>query len=488
MLSRNFIISCKLIFTVYSVASIIFYLLAWAENIEDYIGLSLFLFSGQLILFFVLGRLINGGWLNNLTNPSYLALFGLLIVNLQNIINVYLGYGKPSDYSVSSLVNSVFAEGTCLCFLSTSIYILTLFLYNPAKIISPKIKQLHAHPLIWLCLLTISFFGFIAFSNIHEILSGAAYHSSNDEGGSLGNYFEGCINSFACIYLCETIILHMDDGGKNFRQFVRTLSLVFWGVIALYLLIRAISGDRGPVIYMSLNILFGYIYYSKKRFNAITVIAGVFSAAVIVTIMGIARQGAIEEAYGEKVALAIEKMSEDESVIKSVSPYTQELANSSQCTLIALEAHEAGAIDYQLGRYTFYNIVQTVPFAGGFLKNGLGFDWENVSSSSFITKRGLGPRPHYGLGTSAVADFYLEFGLLGVIIGFIIVAIIYKRIDYIFFYSIPVSPSVLIFSILFSSHAIYFARYSLSGLLYISVSTLVLYWICNFIIKLFRRC
>lgn len=487
MTTNNIGYLCKLSFTGYSIICIFFYSIAWLGNFDNLTSFSLSLFIGQLILFFLVS-FVNKDWAGNLTNPSYLALLGLLIVNLQNIINICYGYGTPSDYAVTYSVNKVFNKGAQLSLLGLSVYLLTIFLYKPHRFKTHKTKQIGTNPKIWLSLLLISFIGFLAFSNLAEIISGADYLNNSDEqNASLGNYFEGCINSFACIYICAIIYRLSNDGKKSLIQFLKSLSLIFWIVIILYLSIRAMSGDRGPVIYILLTILYGYIYYSKKKFKAITVVLGIIAAAVVVTIMGIARKGAMEAAFGERVSSAIELMGDNNSDNKSISPYTQELANSSQCTLIAIEAHESGAIDYQFGRYTFYNLIQTIPMAGGLLKNGLGLDWNNVSSSSFITKRGLGPQPHYGLGTSAVADFYLEFGIIGVIIGFIIAAIIFKRIDYIFLYSIPVSSSVLIFSIIFASHAIYFGRSSLSALLYISISTLILYWVINFIFKTIKK-
>ena len=472
----------KLIFSSYSIFSVVCYITFYYTS-GDFIAESLILFGTQLVLFFIFGWNSARGIFKNLINPSYIALIGLIIVNFQNVINVFMGYGNPSDFSVTFVSNDIFFRSSYLSFIGTSIYIFTIYIYNPS-FSKTGIKKRKYNNKIWIVMIILAFVGFIATADIGRIISGAAY-ADDIATTTLDMYFEGLLKSSIVIYISLNVLNKRSDVTKiNLLEYIKSFSWAFWVIVSFYLLIRFVSGDRGPVIYTILLILYSYLYLTGKKLTTITILCGGLLAAFVITIIGIARMEAMRASFGERVTDAIDSINGSNSGQNSISPYSQELANSSKCIWIAMGAHDNHVIDYQYGRYTFFNIVHAIPFAGTFLKNFVGLNWNNVSSSSFITKEGLGPNATYGLGTSAVADFYLEFGLLGVILGFISAGIMFKYIDTILYFRPKVSATLLIFSLQVASIAIYFSRYSLSGCINQGLICVVFFWIFNSLISI----
>lgn len=469
---------------IYSSVATLWFLILYFYADSSLIEIGLIVFAVELILFFISNN--KNPLTTNYTNPSYCVLFGLLIVGLQNTINDYLGFGRVTDYSVVSNTLSVYAPSVYITLTGLSTYLLTLLVFKP-KIAFLQKGSSKSPVLPWVFLTTFSFFGFISTANMADILTGKEY--AQDISANSSVYFEGILNNFIIITLSVVAITKQNRNKKvKLLSFAKEFPLLFWIVVGLYIAIRSVSGDRGPLIYTIAAIFFASIYFTGIRIKPLTLVMALSLAAFIITIIGIARLSSLEMTFGERIGQAVnDRIEGNINSVKSISPYTQELANSSQCLMIAMEGQKSGDIDYQHGRFTFYNIISAIPFAGYFMKNIVGTDMSMVSSSSYVTKRGLGPNPTYGLGTSASADFYLEFGWIGVVIGFISVGIIYRFIDYIFFYRVKISTALFVFCLQASSLAIYLCRYSLSGILYRALGTVIIFCIFNFIFKQLKK-
>lgn len=473
---KGFTIFYKFVFDALSVLFLLIPIYGYFSLDKGYINISLILVSIQFCLFMVFGLHSNKTLYSNWTNPSYILILGIVIVHLQNIINVQLNFDDFSSYIVRPVRSDTYVKFAYLSIIGVIVLLISLFSFSPDHIKKYAYRE-GVNPRPWLYVVVVCLIGFLATSDVHSLISGEGY--KNIETATADIYMELMFGFSLVIYISlKTIEIKWSKTKQTLRSYIKSFPKLFWTIISVYIVVRLFSGDRGPVIYTLLYIFFSYLYVTRKRFKLTTVALAVFFAAVFITIIGIARLGALRASLGDRLGAAVEsQLSGGALLASSVCPPTQELANSSMCLAIAIDGIDSKDIDYQYGRYTFYNLLSAIPFVGSFLQRLCGVDMGNVSSSSYITKRGLGKHPAYGLGTSAIADFYLEFGLFGVIIGFISMGYIYRFVDFIFLDSVVVSPVIMISSLQIAAYAIYIPRYSLSGLFYKVFFCLFLYFI-----------
>ena len=75
------------------------------------------------------------------------------------------------------------------------------------------------------------------------------------------------------------------------------------------------------------------------------------------------------------------------------------------------------------------NILSTIPFSSRITRSFLDSHWKYQSSDFFITYLIQGNFYTYGNGTSLIADLYLSFGLIGIIIGMLFLGVVIKKIE-----------------------------------------------------------
>ena len=100
------------------------------------------------------------------------------------------------------------------------------------------------------------------------------------------------------------------------------------------------------------------------------------------------------------------------SQIKWYHPAT-ELGISFRCVV----ASEVIVADRGLfnGFFKVNNFASCIPFASRFLAPNLGYGMSGVTSSRYLTVIIIGPTSKIGVGTTVIADIYLDGGLIGVI-------------------------------------------------------------------------
>lgn len=122
---------------------------------------------------------------------------------------------------------------------------------------------------------------------------------------------------------------------KSFRNFVKEFPLLFWVCVISYLFLRLLSGDRGPIIYNSLAIIYGFIWCTKYRFKLLTVVGCLIVGALFMSFMSTFRSRDSNMSISEKISETTERRAEMDD--KSVFSGTKELALSENTHFIAIK-------------------------------------------------------------------------------------------------------------------------------------------------------
>ena len=201
---------------------------------------------------------------------------------------------------------------------------------------------------------------------------------------------------------------------KYLKLFDKSLLVIlFW-----HLLFSLFVGDRGPIISYSLLVFSLYVV----RFNKIGVfklLIYTFIASVFFTAIGTIRQSRYSgESYTERINSTFNPSTENTKRFDKKIPGESfvELAFSVR-TLNHVLYNVPENYDYGYGVYSSSHFFNIIPGLSGLMLNYLhNNDKKYNSSSAFVSYLIQGDNPKYGDGTSIIADLYLDFGLLGVII------------------------------------------------------------------------
>lgn len=225
------------------------------------------------------------------------------------------------------------------------------------------------------------------------------------------------------------------------------------------------SGDRGPVITQFLMLFFAYVHYARKTFKFTTMVFAVIIAGSAISIIGIARSMSANMAVGEKFATALSDFNASGRFGgKSIFSPTQELALSFICTNEAVTEIEIKKEEYNNGLYQIVHAIEMIPKAPSFLRESLKLDDHKISTAGRISDGALGIDRCWSLGTSMIADLYLDFGIIGVFLGCICVGIIFCWVDKVIFSYIPkMNIYYLSIALYLSAKALYMARTAFLG-------------------------
>jgi hypothetical protein len=148
------------------------------------------------------------------------------------------------------------------------------------------------------------------------------------------------------------------------------------------------------------------------------------------TILGEARTRVLGNSFGDRLSTASETSGESEYFDESVPGSSLiELALSSR-TLAVSVRDVPSEFDYQYGMFQFQQLVSIVPGAQRLINN-IVYDGNPIydGSANFITYLIHRRSVDYGDGSSVIADLYLDFGIIGVVIVMFIFGRFISRIE-----------------------------------------------------------
>ncbi len=182
------------------------------------------------------------------------------------------------------------------------------------------------------------------------------------------------------------------------------LILLCFGLLFLY------TGDRGPVLQVILITIGAFSLFIKSinlRHFILIVLFGMF----VLTFVSYARSKTVTVKKQGGIANYFERGSRNIKM-ESVFDLGMDLTINNRNLYVGVEYVQENGFNY--GKSMFYYFFAPVPFLPSLMTNiFMNSEPSELTSAYIITKRA---NATYGLGTNIIADLYMAFGMVGVIV------------------------------------------------------------------------
>ncbi|BAU54355.1 hypothetical protein MgSA37_02530 [Mucilaginibacter gotjawali] len=400
---------------------------------------------------------------------SYLFLIGFIIVHFQAYIDLLLGNLTPNNIFLwidpTTVCKALVVSSTgFVCYLLG--YSVNLKAVNVMKDIKPVyLKTMGLNILAFILLI-------LFFATVNkEYLTGN--YGAADIGSSAQLFafiFEA--NIYAIIIInCRNLILTKQTNISFLQYFIHLRHTAF--LLIIYLTAVIFSGDRGPIMYCSLAFVFGYIYVTKYKIAIPSLLVLLFSGMFFITVLGLIRQQDNNIELFDKIT-NVSSNSLDSYYPSSFSVGTKELAGSVRTVHLAVEKVPA-TLPHFYGLFFIQDAMLLVPMLKGAFISLFNIPKQFTDSPQFLTWADLGRFPTWGVGSSCIADTFLDFGYTGIIIVFFTFGYLSRKLELVAFSKVfpPIYLVILVFLVF--SFSIYISRstilYSLSKYTYVWLFT-----------------
>ncbi|WP_417608028.1 O-antigen polysaccharide polymerase Wzy [Owenweeksia hongkongensis] len=404
---------------------------------------------------------------------SNLFLIGFIIVHFQ----IYLDYvlGAYQGLGVDLMINDrLVPKASLISALALVMYYIGYLMasYYKAGVKHIEVKQISAvvyssRGLLVLMVALLSLFMLTADWNYFR--------------GNYGDVSVGTLADYAQQYLLLAMIGYVvlfvknerikGNVYKNMLSYTSKLGSTFLLISGVYLVLVLVSGDRGPILQFGVTYLGGYVLVAKRKMRLVVVLAGLFIGATAISLLGFVREIGNGADFWKKVEVAYSLRAESR-IQSSISPSTLELAGSVRTMHAAVDYSEN--YGHTNGLFQLFQVLSIVPGVGTIAKALTGMENTDFKSSAFLTRHILGSNPDRGLGTTVVADIFLDFGIIGVVVIFCLFAWFVRYLEVNVFSARLFRISTLALFFIFLSQAIYIGR---STILVLFKDALLLYLI-----------
>jgi|GEM_PF-3109638 len=283
--------------------------------------------------------------------------------------------------------------------------------------------------------------------------------SIESKGGYGPLFFESSV--FAIIVLNIRNLLVLKQTNITILKYIKSYGFIFY-VLILYLGLVMMSGDRGPLIYLILGFVFGYIFVTSRKFSLPTIVFSIAVLATFITLLGVIRGLNEEGTFTDKITQAITNPDLKKSRVypSSIINNTKELAASVRTVHLAV-ANVPGKYDYFFGLFLAQNVSVIFPGFNSLMNEFFSIPRPLFTSARFFTFLDMGLFPSYGVGTSCVADVFIDFGVIGTVIIFGFFGLFTRRMELIALVKIKPSILAVATALLFFSFSVYISRSNL---------------------------
>lgn len=346
---------------------------------------------------------------------TFLFVICFSIVFFQSDLDYVLGLQDATDYylwinprvvskalALSSMAVSSFLLG-CKILKTSGI---TLGMNRQKKIYNTSSKK-------YLCALAYVMFGmYLVFVPREYLMGGYNLGVARGEANVILILLQAVFITTFVLYAYE--YKEKKIGKSFFKEMLAPLILAI-----LYIAVVLITGRRTEAIRMALLLLIVYSYSKGVKVNNKLILGFVIAAMLVFSVTQVLRNDS-----GSSIAQGIS----DISARKSISPFTKEYSHSVNTLHVAVN-NFPNIIEYNKGLTFFPAFFVLIPgldrLYSSATKNVMGLRSEDV-----ITYLGLGKGEEWGMGSSAVADVYISFGPIGVIIIFFLLGMFLRYLEY----------------------------------------------------------
>ena len=445
---------------------------------ESVLQIAIFLAAIPFYSFFIVNKsavYFKGQYLR----MTYLFLAGFMIVFFQ--------YNIDLVFHNIDISNSVFASNSSICSTALcSVMGLSSFVIGNIiglKRIKPKVNKQYdvIVPVKFIdfqkCLFVVFVFVYLYY-NMKEILSGEFIYNEEameESVGSLSNYSAVMVQVLVFTILsCNAFNIKESGKTVSILEYIKTTGLFFIIPNVLYLIFVFMTGDRGPILTTILAYSITYVVACKKKISLIPLLAIILGGGILLSIIGNVRKQTNLLTIKEIISYQNSKVSE------SFLPATQELAGSYNTFTYAVENVPSNH-DYFYGLMQLRNIGHSVPFLHrliSFVYSSNGYENDSTSYCTYLIQ---GLNRTYGNGSSLLADIYLDFGIIGIILVMMWLGSLVIQLDFELFYGHSLYWMVVAVSCF--SYSIYISRATLSTPLYYIIPSLFIIYLRNFFSK-----
>ncbi len=240
-------------------------------------------------------------------------------------------------------------------------------------------------------------------------LSGA-YGGSANWGGGASHFFRLFEVFFYLTIALEIYKIKILKPSVNVIQYIMAFNIHTLGFIAFFFLFHLFTGDRGPIITAGLMLVGGYDFLFK-RLPILISVAAIAVGAFSLSFISLYRTKDSSLTMEERIEKGKEKQND-----KKFYEITGDLASSVRIMNYATMM-TPNISDYYFGWIQAGRVATAIPFASSFFNRALPIRVHHAplgaSSSSIFTYYVLGPSASIGVGSSILADLYIDFGILG---------------------------------------------------------------------------
>lgn len=412
---------------------------------------------------------------------STIFIIGYLIVFFQRYVDVVAGIADPNNshmFVSPALINKC----ALLSIIGLLCFVIGYLIYRPSVIksgLATAQKQKSLRWLNYILFVTVIFFiynyGFYYLTNIYS------QHFLDSHKGTIAAYIEVMIKSL----MFSILILHTKNGrteDETVWGFIKSLGLIFHLSLLAYLGLFLLVGNRGPIISIVLAYFFSYVIKVRPKFKLITYFFLIAMASFSLSVIGIVRQMNPDLAFYDRVVSTLQENTvlEKNSIIGS----TAELSSSVRSLHYTVN-HVPDKHPFLYGSFQFRELIAVIPFSNLVTKHLLDNSFKYRSSAAFITYVNQGEHYKRGDGSNVVADLYLSFGFLGVIIGLFLFGIFIKRLEFVIFTYHPPNIPIYYYCLAFAyiSAAISIPRNTILSPLQTAFFSLLIILLYDFILK-----
>lgn len=240
---------------------------------------------------------------------------------------------------------------------------------------------------------------------------------------------------------------------KNFLEYIKETGFLITSIIIFYCFLVMISGDRGPILQIVLSYVASYFILQRKKINILTVLSTVFIGAFFISFIGYFRNLKGGGNISEMVEQTIISRESVVSNKRSFSPETFELSKSVRVMHASVSHTEK--YGHTNGFFQIFQIIGILPGFGSIIKKITGVDNKMYKSSNFLTNE-IGE--DHGLGTTVIADIWLDFGLIGILFILFYFGYFLRLIDEYMYSHLTLNAFWYVLIIVFISKSFYIGR------------------------------